>query len=211
MNSTRPHAVCSRRDRARRICAAWHNRRKCVLCAQLTGYGRKKLAAMLESNRRCAKNVLCANVVWLFIPTDACCLCARTMLVKSAGSTAKKWGRWWPRTLRKLPSGACGGQFNGTLSTLCYEAQRDAGSTGEFVGHTQAPPTAAKAIWFCEMWIADAHAPKSSGAAPAADTFQLGMQLSGMMLLVTHLARLRKGDRAAPAVSCTTTELQRCQ
>ena len=116
--------------------ASVHNRRKCVL----TGYGRKKLAAMLESNRRCAKNVLCANVVRLFIPTDACCLCARTMLVKYAGSTAKTWGGWWPRTLRKLPSGACGGQFNGTLSTLGDEAQRDAGSTGEFVGHTQAPP-----------------------------------------------------------------------
>ena len=116
--------------------ASVHNRRKCVL----TGYGRKKLAAMLESNRRCAKNVLCANVVRLFIPTDACCWCARTMLVNSAGSTAKKWCGRWPRILRKLPSGACGGQFNGTLSTLGDEAQRDAGSTGEFAGHTQAPP-----------------------------------------------------------------------
>jgi hypothetical protein len=114
--------------------ASVHNRRKCVL----TGYGRTKLAAMLESNRRCAKNVLYANVVRLFIPTDACSLCARTMLVKSVGSTAKKWGGWWPRTLRKLPSG---GRFNGTLSTLGYEAQRDAGSTGEVVGHTQAPPS----------------------------------------------------------------------
>ena len=55
--------------------ASVHNRRKCVL----TGYGRKKLAAMLESNRCCAKNVLCANVVRLFIPTDACCWCARTI------------------------------------------------------------------------------------------------------------------------------------
>ena len=121
--------------------ASVHNRRKCVS----TGYGRKtserqvqKLAAMLESNRRCAKNVLCANVVRLFIPTDACCWCARTMLVKSVGSTAKKWGGWWPRTLRKLPSG---GRFNGTLSTLGYEAQRDAGSTGEFGGHKRAPPS----------------------------------------------------------------------
>ena len=103
--------------------ASVHNRRKCVL----TGYGRKKLAAMLESNRRCAKNVLCANVVRLFIPTDACCWCAIGMLVSSAGSTAKKWCGRWPRMLRTLPSGACGGQFNGTLSTLGYEAQRDAG------------------------------------------------------------------------------------
>jgi hypothetical protein len=43
--------------------------------------------------------------------------------------------------LRQLPSGACGGRLNGTLSTLGYEAQRDAGSTGEFGGHKQAPPS----------------------------------------------------------------------
>ena len=64
-------------------------------------------------------------------------------------------------------------------------------------------PRPAKAIWFCEMRIADAHAPKPSGAAPAADSFPLGRQLNGMMLLETHLARLRKGDRAAPALSGT--------
>ena len=68
--------------------ASVHNRRKCVS----TGYGRKpserqvqKLAAMLESNRRCAKNVL----VRLFIPTDACCWYARTMLVKLLAALPK--------------------------------------------------------------------------------------------------------------------------
>ena len=168
----------------------------------------QKLAAMLESNGRCAKSVLCANVVRLFIPTDACCWCAITMLVSSVGSTAKKWCGRWPRMLRKLPSGACGGQFNGTLSTLGYEAQRDAGSHRATSVDTS-KPRPAKAFWLCKMRVADAHSPKSSAAAPAVGCFPLGRQLNGIMLLVTHLVRLRKGDRAAPAVSGTTTELQR--
>ncbi len=152
------------------------------------------------AHRRCAK----CYVVRLFIPTDACCLCAITMLVKYAGSTAKTWGGWWPRTLRKLPSGACVGEFNGTLSTLGYEAQRDAGSTGEFVGHTQAPPSEGDLV----LRNADRGC-TCSKTFRSADSFPLGRQLNGIMLLVTHLARLRKGDRAAPAVSGTTTELQR--
>ena len=102
------------------------------------------------------------------------------------------------------------------------ESCRAAPAAGSLMAHsphlamrrsgTQAPqassldilkPRPAKAIWFCEMRIADAHAPKPSGAAPAADSFPLGRQLNGMMLLETHLARLRKGDRAAPALSGT--------
>ena len=98
--------------------ASVHNRRKCVS----TGYGRKtserqvrKLAAMLESNRRCAKNVLCVNIVRLFIPTDACCWCARTMLVK---------------LLEALPkSGAGGGR-------ACSESCRAAPAAGSQMAHS---------------------------------------------------------------------------
>ena len=123
--------------------ASVHNRRKCVL----TGYGRKKVKDKFRCLRLCSRaTALCEECAMCerscgcsFRPTRAVGV-QELMLVHSAGSTAKKWCGRWPRILRKLPSGACGGQFNGTLSTLGDEAQRDAGSTGEFAGHTQAPP-----------------------------------------------------------------------
>ena len=110
--------------------ASVQNRRKCVL----TGYGRKKVKDKFRCLRLCSRaTALCEECAMCerscgcsFRPTRAVGV-QELMLVHSAGSTAKKWCGRWPRILRKLPSGACGGQFNGTLSTLGYEAQRVAG------------------------------------------------------------------------------------
>lgn len=156
----RPHAVRSRRDRARRICA-----KSPEMCADRVRQKESErqvqmLEAMLESNgvvrRMCYVRTSCGCS---FRPTRAVGV-QELMLVHSAGSTAKKWCGRWPRILRKLPSGACGGQFNGTLSTLGYEAQRGAGAPHATSVDTS-KPRPAKAFWLCKMRVADAHSPKS--------------------------------------------------
>ena len=129
----RPHAVRSRRDRARRICA-----KSPEMCADRVRQKESErqvqmLEAMLESNgvvrRMCYVRTSCGCS---FRPTRAggvqelCWLSCWEPCQNVVRAVAARCGRW-PRMLRKLPSGACGGQFNGPLATLGYEAQRVAG------------------------------------------------------------------------------------